>query len=416
MRKIFLIFFLILLLTSFLFSSEKKVLILTIKEAITPVTEKYISRGLRVLKEEGFDSLLIILDTPGGLLDSTRSIVQQLLLSEKDTIVFVWPSGARAASAGVFITLAAKYAVMSPGCNIGAAHPVTIQGEDKGQNTKTLLKKMENDAVAFVESISKMRKRNSEWAIKSVRKSLSISSEEAERLKVIDFIATSVDEALIEIYGRDTKFIKKELKKNWAEKLLSILANPNISYILLILGFYGILYEIIHPGTIFSGVFGAICLILGLYSMQSLPVNFAGVLLIFLAFILFVLEFFIASYGLLSIGGIISLLLGSAMLFDTTFSFFKLSPFTIGFVIVFTTGLLIFIFFVLRGSLKKKVVSGSEGMIGLSGVAISDFSTGQGFVKVHGEIWRAISTDDIKDGDEVIVTGINGLSLNIKRK
>ncbi len=416
-KKFFFLLLLILsMLYSELFSLEKKVLVLTIKEAITPATEKYILRGLKVAKEENFDTILITLDTPGGLFDSTRNIVQHILLSEKDTVVFVSPAGARAASAGVFITMAAKYAVMAPGCNIGAAHPVTIQGGEESQNTKTLLKKMENDAVAFVKAISKLRNRNTDWAVKSVRESLSISTEEAYKLKVIDFIASSIDETLNKIYGKRTKFFIKNLDKNWAEKLLTILANPNFAYILLILGFYGILYEIIHPGTIFSGVLGAICLILGLYSMQSLPVNFAGVLFIILAFILFLLEFFIASYGLLSIGGIISLLLGSAMLFDTPYTFFTLSPITIGIIIFFTFAFLFFIFFIFKGTLKKTRVSGKEGMIGLSGIAVSDFSNGSGFVKVHGEIWKATSDDEIRSGNEIIVTEIDGLSLKIKKK
>lgn len=400
-----------------LYSQEKKIIIGEIKEAITPVTEKYVDRLIEVAEKEGYHAVLFVLDTPGGLLESTRGIVQKLLSTGVDTIVFVYPDGARAASAGVFITLAAKYAAMSKACNIGAAHPVTLnqEGDRANENTKTLLKKMENDAVAFIESIAKKRNRNVKWAIDSVKNSVSISAETALQLNVIDFVASDIDELLKKIYGKDVVFNKRWINKNWAEKLLTILANPNLAYFLLILGFYGILYEIIHPGTIFSGVLGAICLILGLFSLQTLPVNFAGILLIILAFILFILEVYLTSYGMLTIGGIISLVLGSAMLFNSPYPFFRVSPVAIGVVVVLSVCFLGIILFALSKSIVRKPSSGREGMIGEEGVVFSNFVNKEGLVKVHGEIWTACSDEDLRINDIVKVDRINGLKLWVSK-
>jgi membrane-bound serine protease (ClpP class) len=412
MKRVFFIFLLLFALNGF--CEEKRVLIAEVKEAITPVTDKFIERVIRLAEVEKYDVVIFLLDTPGGLFESTRNIVQRLLSTKVDTVVYVYPEGARAASAGVFITLAAKYAAMAKACNIGAAHPVTIQqGEKESENTKTLMKKMENDAVAFVESIAKVRKRNVRWAIKAVRESVSITSEKALEEKVIDFVASNEDELLVKIYGKNTKFFKKVIEKNWAEKLLAILANPNIAYFLLILGFYGILYEIIHPGTIFSGVLGALCLILGLFSLQILPVNFAGLMLIILAFVLFLLEVYVASYGLLTIGGIISLVLGSAMLFNSPDSFFRVSASTIITVLFTTLGFLGILIFAVSKTLKKKPSSGKEGMEGEEGIAIDNFISGEGYIKVHGEIWRASSVDEIKKGEKVKVLKVDGLTLEV---
>ncbi len=395
---------------------QKKIAIAEIKEAITPVTERYIKRVITESENNQFDAVIFTLDTPGGLLETTRNIVQEFLNSKIDTIVYVSPKGARAGSAGVFITLSAKYAAMAPGCNIGAAHPVSIGGgiggesTQENENTKNMAKKLENDTIAFIQSIAKMRNRNVDWAVKSVKESVSITSDDALSNNIINYVARDNTELLRQIYG-DFEFKTVEIKKSWAENLLTVLANPNLIYFILILGFYGILYEIIHPGTIFSGAIGALFLIIALYSMQTLPFNYAGLFLILLAFILFVLEFFIVSHGLLTIGGIISLLVGSAMLFDSPMPFLRLHISTI--VTVALTTLLVIggLVYIVGKAIRRKASSGVEDMIGKKGIAVDQFRNSKGVIKVNGEIWNAVSERKIEKGEEVTIINIKGLTL-----
>ena len=402
----------------FLFSAEKKILRIEIREAITPVTERYIKRAIHECGLKGYDVLLIELDTPGGLLESTRDIVQEILNAKMDTIVYISPKGSRAGSAGVFITLSATYAVMAPGCNIGAAHPVSMggSGQDNSSNSAILSKKIENDTIAFMESIAKIRSRNVEWAIRSVRESSSISSEKALANGVVDYIAAERTDLLQRFYGKKTEFRVAELKKSWAENLLTVLANPNLAYFLMILGFYGILYEIIHPGTIFSGAIGAMFLIIALYAMQSLPFNFAGLFLIILAFVLFVLEVFIVSHGLLTIGGALSLVLGSALLFDPSQDVFRVHIASIITVTAMTLSVVGVLVYLAGKIIRQKASSGIEGMIGETGSAFDDFSGGKGKVKVHGEIWNAASEDTLAKDEPVTVVRVEGLSIQVKKK
>jgi membrane-bound serine protease (ClpP class) len=418
LKKSFVLCFgLIMILQGLVFSKEKVIVVAEIKEAITPVTQRYIERVLKEAQNKKVDAVLFFLDTPGGLLESTRGIVQALLNIPVDTIVYVSPQGARAGSAGVFITLSAKYAAMAPGCNIGAAHPVSMGGmggeEKETENAKTLAKKIENDTIAFIESIAKLRKRNVDWAVQSVKQSVSITSEEALKKGIINHVASDKEELLKQIYG-DQKFTFVEVLKNWAEGLLSVLANPNLVYFLLILGFYGIIYEIIHPGTIFSGALGALLLITALYSMQSLPFSFAGLLLIVLAFILFVLEFFIVSHGLLTVGGAVSLILGSAMLFDSPLPFFRLSFLSILLVTASTLLIVGGLAYLVSKVIRRKASSGREGMVGQKGIVLEDFLGRNGKVKIHGEIWNAVSEKPYKKGDEVIIEGMDQLTLLLK--
>ncbi len=398
-----------------LYSIDKKVALCEIKEAITPVTEKYIKRSIQDAESQKMDAIIFSMDTPGGLLETTRDIVQIFLNSKIDTIVYVSPSGARAGSAGVFITLSAKYAAMAPACNIGAAHPVTIgnQGnsEKEDENTKHLSKKIENDSIAFIESIAKVRNRNVDWAVQSVKNSVSITSEEAYKIKVIDYIAKDNTNLIQQIYGNKTIIEWHPIKKNWAEILLTILANPNLVYFLMILGFYGIIYEIIHPGTIFSGAIGALLLIIALFSMQYLPFSFAGFFLILLSFVLFLLEIFITSHGLLTVGGLISLVIGSAMLFDSPLPFLRVSYSSIAVVAVSTFFVFLGLVYLVSQALRRKAKSGKEGMIGQKGVALNDFNNGKGKILVHGEIWTAVSLDPIKKDEEVTIKSIDGLEL-----
>ncbi len=413
MKKLFLV--LLFIVSNCLYGLEKTIAAVEIKEAITPVTERFMKRTLKTAELKKYDAVLFTLDTPGGLLESTRNIVQELLNTKLDSIVYVSPKGSRAGSAGVFITLSAKYAAMAPGCNIGAAHPVSMEGiggsQGDNENTKTLSKKIENDTVAFIESIAKLRNRNTEWAVKSVKESVSITSDEALSNHVINYIARDKTDLAEQIYGTENTYKFIEIKKSWAEDLLSVLANPNLVYFILILGFYGILYEIIHPGTIFSGALGALFLIIALYSMQTLPFNYAGLFLIALAFILFILEIFITSHGLMTIGGMICLIVGSAMLFDSPLPFLRLHVSSVLTVALTTLAVVGGLVYIVGKTIRRKAVSGRENLIGSTGIAIDDFKNGRGQIKIHGEIWNASAERSIKKEEAVTVKQIKGLNL-----
>lgn len=390
---------------------------------IGPVAAEFITKSISVAERES-QLLVIALDTPGGLDESMRIIVKRIMNAEVPVCVFVYPPGARAASAGVFITMSAHIAAMAPGTNIGAAHPVSI-GQ---QADSTMIEKVTKDAIAYLKSIAKKKGRNEEWAEKAVKESESVTAKEALELKVIDLIANNLRELLEKIDGKKIQLEERKVKLETAdapvrvikmgirEKLLSIISNPNVAYILLILGFYGLFFELSHPGSILPGVIGIISLILAFYAFQTLPVNYAGVLLILLAMILYIAEIKIQSHGLLGIGGTISLLLGSIMLFETNISFLRISWSTIGVVVVFT--LLFFFFVIAKGiqALRRRPKTGIEGLLGEEGVATKDFENGQGTVMVHGEIWRAISDEPIKGGMEIEVIEAKGLKLKVRPK
>ncbi len=398
---------------------------ITVDGGIGPGTAAYIASGIEYANGEGAEALIIQLDTPGGLLESTRNIVTSLLESPIPIIVYVAPGGARAGSAGVFITLAANIAAMAPGTNIGAAHPVGIGGES---DSSAMFDKVTNDAAAFVRSIAQKRNKDEEWAEDAVRQSVSATENEALELNVIDFIAPNVDSLLRAADGMfvETTTGDKILRTagaevevhgmNWREELLSILSDPNIAYIFILLTIYGIMFELYNPGSIFPGVVGGISAFIAAYSLQMLPVNLAGLGLILLSVILFLIEIKVVSYGLLSIGGIISFLLGSIMLIDSPFEFVSISM-----EIIITATALTTLFFLLIITLglraqRKKKVSGTDGIAGEIGVAISNIgSGGKGRVKVHGEIWTAVSGDEISDGDEVEIISASGLTLSVKK-
>lgn len=391
---------------------------------INPVAADFIHRGIEKTRNENAECLIILLNTPGGLLKSTRVIVSDILESPVPVVVFVSPGGAHAGSAGVFITLAAHIAAMAPGTNIGAAHPVYMQGErDTIMNEKAT-----NDAAAFIRSIAEKRKRNLQWAEEAVRKSLSITDNEALDKKVIDLVAPNVQELLNQIDGKNidvssgTKTLHtrdahiETLEMETSEKILDTLSDPNIAYILLLLGLYGILFELYNPGAILPGIVGVICLILAFYSMHTLPINYAGVALIIFAVILFLLEIKIVSHGALAIGGIISLLLGSIMLVrtDSSLEFVRISWSTIISSVVVTT---LFFLFVLGLGLKAqrlKPVTGIEGMVGEVGESLETLNPA-GTVLVHGEIWNAESiAEKINQGEKVRVVEVKSLKLRVE--
>ncbi len=404
------------------FSEERIVYVLTIQGVINPVSAEYIERGIHLSNTHRARALVIELDTPGGLDTSMRKIIKSINQSAVPVVVYVFPSGARAASAGVFITMAAHVAAMAPGTNIGAAHPVGVGGK----MDKTMVEKATNDAVAYIKSIAERRGRNKKWAEKAVRKSVSVTAKEAVKLGVVDLIANNLNDLLEKIDGKtvETASGKVKLKTKGIPvksvpmglrlKILGIISDPNIAYILMLLGFYGLFFELTSPGAIFPGVFGAICLILAFYSFQTLPVNYAGLLLIILSIILFVLEIKITSHGILTIGGIISMIIGSLMLFKSPGPFFRLSLY-----LIVPAALATALFFTITFSLafkawRRKPVTGSEGLVGLEGVAHTDIHE-EGMALVRGEYWQAFSDEPIKKGEKIRIEQVKGLKIKVKR-
>lgn len=405
--------------------SDRRVIVINIDGAINPSSSDYISTSIKKAKEKNAECLIIKLNTPGGLLKSTRIIVTDILNSPVPIIVYVSPSGSQAASAGVFVTLAAHIAVMAPGTNIGAAHPVALQG----QQDSIMNEKATNDAAAFIRTISEKRFRNIQWAEDAVRKSLSITETEALNLKVIDTIATTVNELLEQVNGKevDVQGNKKILNTKNAEiiniemsfqqEFLNLLSDPNIAYILLMIGMYGIMFELYNPGSIFPGVIGVISLVLAFYSLHTLPINYAGLALIIFAIILFILEIKILSHGLLTIGGVISLVLGSIMLIDTesTLEVIEISWQVILVAVILTTAFFIFaISFGIKAQLRKPT-TGVEGLLDETGEAITDLNP-EGQVLVHGEYWNAESLDGpITKGTKVKVVELKNLRIKVRK-
>ena len=402
----------------------QNVLTITIDGSINPASAEYIERGIKKAEAENAQCLVIQLNTPGGLLKSTRVIVSNILESNVPVVVYVSPSGAHAGSAGVFLTLAAHIAAMAPGTNIGAAHPVDLQGSiDTIMNEKST-----NDAVAFIKSIAGKRKRNLEWAEDAVRKSIAITEAEALENNVIDLVAVNLKELLTKIDGKNielntrtatlhTKDVQPiAVNMSALEKFLNLLSDPNIAYILLMLGFYGIMFELYNPGAILPGIVGVISLILAFYSMHTLPVNYAGLALIIFAIILFILELKLATHGVLAIGGVVSLLLGSFMLIQSNSSleFVKISRSVIIATVVISSLFFLFIIGLGLKAQRAKPVTGIEGLAGENGETM-ELLDPFGFVRVHGEMWKAESVSGkIEKGTKVRIVRIENLKLFVQ--
>ncbi|WP_028894717.1 NfeD family protein [Syntrophorhabdus aromaticivorans] len=397
-----------------------------IQGAINPASAGFIVESLAKAEKGKAEAFLILLDTPGGLDTSMREIVKSIMESAIPVIVYVYPSGARAASAGSVILLASHVAAMAPGTNAGAAHPVSI-GRGQEKPDKTMMEKVTKDAEAYVRSIAKQRGRNEEWAAKSVKESASITASDAVEQRVADLVATSPDELLANLDGREVaikkgKVVLKTRGKKITEivmppkyRFLSYISDPNVAYILMMMGIYGILFEIYSPGAIFPGVVGGISLILALYAFQTIPISFAGLFLILLGILFFILEIKIVSHGVLGIAGIISLVIGSIMLIDLPSSVLSISYATI-IVVAAVSG--IFFFGVISYAIKaqlSRVKTGGEGLIGEEGVARTDIGE-SGKVFVHGEIWNGRSDEPIREGEKIVVTGVQGLIVEVKRK
>ncbi|TMI98343.1 MAG: nodulation protein NfeD [Bacteroidetes bacterium] len=401
------------------------VISMKIDGTINPASADFIHNGIEKAAREKAECIISHLNTPGGLLKSTRMIVSDLLESSVPVIVYISPGGAQAGSAGVFITLAAHIAAMAPGTNIGAAHPVTLQN----QIDSIMNEKVTNDAAAFIRSIAEKRHHNIEWAENAVRKSFSYSETEALKDSAIDIIAKSETDLLAKIDGKivylssgtktlhTASAIVKEHKMSAWEKILNIISDPNIAYILFLLGLYGLMFELYNPGSILPGIVGVIALILALYSMHTLPINYAGLALIIFSVILFLLEIKIVSHGLLAIGGIISLLLGSMMLIKSSSSL-EMVKISRSIIISATIVTALFFLFVVGLGIKaqrRKVVTGIEGLVGDIGEVMETLSP-IGIIKVQGEIWNAESlSGTINNGEKVKIKEMKNLKLFVEK-
>ncbi len=402
--------------------------VLTLEGTINPVAVQRLDKAIESAVKNKAQCLIIQLDTPGGLDTSMRDMVKLMMNSEIPIVVYVAPRGSRAASAGVFLTLAAHIAAMAPGTNIGAAHPVALGVG--GAIDKEMMEKVVNDAAAYVKSIAQKRNRNVEWAEKAVRESVSITAEEALELNVVDLMAEDMSDLLEKLDGAEVEIMHETLtvvtkgaslhfiEMSFREKILQAIADPNLAYILLMVGIWGIVLEFFHPGSLLPGIVGGICLILAFFALQILSFNLAGLVLILLAIVLFVLDITVPSYGALTIGGIVSLALGSLMLIDPSAIYITISLKYIVIMVAFTSGLFIFIISYAIKAQFKKPATGLEGMVGSRGIAKGNLKT-KGKIQIHGEIWNAILESDeevVRKGEEVEVVRVDGMRLVVKKK
>jgi membrane-bound serine protease (ClpP class) len=403
---------------------EGEVLVITVNGIINPVSAEFIHKSLEKASNVKAAALVIELDTPGGLDTSMRSIVKDIMAASIPIIVYVAPPGARAASAGVFITQAAHVAAMAPGTNIGAAHPVSIGGK----MDQIMSEKAANDAAAYIKSIAEQRGRNVAWAQDAVRQSASITENDALKNNVVDLVAKDVNTLLKAVNGRTVivagldKRIETENAVVIREhmglrlKILNLISDPSVAYILMLLGFYGLFFELTNPGALFPGVIGAISLVLAFYAFQTLPVNYAGLLLIIIGIVLFLLEVKVTSYGLLTVSGIVSLTLGSLMLFESPMPFLRVSLSIIIPATLITAFFFVITFRLVYKAHKRKHATGSEALVGLEGTAKSDVGPQGGMVQVHGEFWSAYSDASIVKDEKVTVEAVSGLKLRVKKK
>ena len=405
-------------------SDKPQVDVLTLEGAIQPISAEVIIQAIDRAEREKREALIIRLDTPGGLDTSMRDIIKRILISEVPVVVYVAPSGGRAASAGTFIAMAAHVAAMSPGTSIGAATPVQMGGGDVGN--KDLARKVKNDAVSYIRSLAAQHGRNADWAEKAVREGGSLGETDALRMKVVDLIARDVDELLGDLDGRSVTVAgearvlhtkgaaRHEVGPTWRQKLLSRITDPNVAYILFILGFYGLLFELSNPGAILPGVVGGICLLLAFLAFQALPVNLTGIFLIVFAMILFAVEVKVQSHGILAIGGVASLLLGSLILLGGDAGVVRVSLSVILTVVGTTVLFFVFVVGAAYRAQRRKITTGIQGLLGERGTALTDLGP-SGQVFIHGEYWNATADEPIARGGAVVVDRVEGLSLRVKK-
>ncbi len=404
-------------------ASASHVNLIKIQDTINPGVQDYLESAIRQTKQDGAEFLIILLDTPGGLMSSMRKMVQAIMNAPFPVVVFVYPSGAQAASAGVLITVSADIAAMAPGTNIGAAHPVTASG---GDVPETMNEKVVNDMVAFAKSIAEERFRNGEWLEKAIRESVSATAKEAFELNVIDLIAENVDDLLRKLDGWEierkgykrvlhTEGIEvREIKPAISHRILKTISNPTIAYILLMIGLAGLYFELSQPGVILPGVIGSISLVLAFYALQTMPVNYAGILFIILALIFFILEIKVTSYGMLSVAGVTCLVLGSIMLFRTPEN---TRPIALSVLIPVLIG--VSAFFVTVATLayraqRMKPRIGMESVIGMEGVVVEPLNP-EGKIFVNGELWNAVCSENLPKGIRVRVIDCKNLKLRVEK-
>jgi len=421
----------------------RSALMVEVEGAIGPATSDYFARALAQAAEEDAPLVIIRMDTPGGLDTSMREIIQDILRSRVPVVAYVSPSGGRAASAGTFILYASHIAAMTPGTNVGAATPVQIgapspfsppeekdreKGRDggKAEQTKSAADaKAINDAVAYIRALAELRGRNADWAEAAVRSAESLSANAALERRVIDIVARDTDDLLAQLHGRivaaggvqrtlDTRNLALvRIEPNWRTQLLAAITNPNIALILMMIGIYGLIFEFMNPGALFPGTIGAICLLIGLYALAALPVNYAGIALILLGVALMAGEAFAPSFGILGIGGIVAFTLGATILIDTDLPQFRISWPVLAGVAVFSLGMTAAIARLAQVAHRRKIVSGREQLIGARGTVL-DWADGRGHVFVHSERWRAAGVGPFEAGDSICVTTLEGLTLRIE--
>jgi len=436
-------------------AADGPAVVLDISGAIGPATADYFHRGMEEAKSTNAQFVVLRMDTPGGLDSAMRDMIKDILASPVPVVTFVEPAGARAASAGTYILYASHVAAMSPATNLGAATPISIGGTpaapkpqeqpDGGENrgppadgaespkmterdwmSDATRRKAVFDAAAYIRGLAQLRGRNAEWAEKAVREAVSLSAEEARRIGVIDIIASDTDDLMRKLDGREVR-ISDDLtatlhtqdielvviQPDWRNRFLATITSPSIAYILMLIGIYGLLLEFYNPGTFIPGIAGAISLLTALYAFQMLPINYVGVALILLGIALVIAELFVTSYGILGVGGAIAFIVGSVMLMDTDIPEFRLPWGLIAGVSVVSIGSALAIVGMAIKARGRRVVSGAEQMVGAEGEALEDLDA-TGWVRVHGENWKAVTKSPIRQGQKVQVTGIRGLELSVE--
>ena len=424
-RKLLVIALLLMVWPANAFGSNS-IIVIEVEGAINPVVAEFVTNEIRSANTSSEELIVIRMDTPGGLDASMRKIIKAIQSSKIPVASFVSPGGSRAASAGTFITIASHIAAMEPGTNIGAAHPVNLMGGGTGGQAKVMEDKVVNDASAYIRSLAEKRGRNTHWAELSVRKSVSVSAEEAKRLNVIDLVAANLDSLVLALDKREVKLGGSIITLNTAEKnitfkemnsrqrILDIIASPNVAYVLMMLGLVGLYFELSNPGLILPGVVGSVSLVLALYAMQTLPINYAGLLLIILGVVLLIAEVNVMSYGLLAMSGAISIFLGSIMLIDSDDPAMQISKMilypTLGMTFLFSIGSI----YLAKKAHQLVTTTGMEGLLGEIGV-VKETLNPEGRVLIHGEMWKAESDTVISVGEKVSVEVVKGLKIQVRK-